>query len=194
MKKVLSAFLFLLVAGCIETGTSPQSKFYSIRPLGQVEKPLTSYKGFSVGIEEVKVPVYMDKPQIVTAEKDSVELNVSELNRWSEPLSVMLQRTIADDISSYLPQILVKPKNYGREVFNYTVFVEINKFGGVFGENVVLEAWWNILDRNGQTLTREQTYLTAPLGKGYDVLVEEQGRLVGELSKQIAEKITRLRK
>lgn len=194
MKKVLNAFLFLLLAGCIETGTSPQSKFYSIQPLSQVEKPLTSYKGFSVGIEEVKVPVFMDKPQIVIAEKDSVELNVSELNRWSEPLSVMLQRTIADDISSYLPQILVKPKNYGREVFNYTVFVEINKFSGVFGENVILEAWWNILDKNGQMLAQEQTYLTAPLGKGYDSLVEEQGRLVGELSKQIAEKIIRLRK
>lgn len=194
MKKVFSAILVLLLAGCIGTGRTPPSKFYSLRPVSGVEKPLTAYRGFSVGIEEVKVPAYMDKPQIVTERKDSVELNISELNRWSEPLSSMLQRTIADDMAAYLPQTLVKPKNYGREIFDYAVFVEINKFGGVWDENAVLEAWWYVSDKNGKILAREQTYLSVPLGKGYDALVEKQSFMVGELSKQIAEKIIRLRK
>ncbi len=194
MKKSLSAVLLLLLTACIGTGRTPPSKFYSLRPVSTVEKPLTSYQGLSIGVEEVKVPAYMDKPQIVTERKNSVELNISELNRWSEPLSSMLQRTIADDMAVYLPNTLIKPKNYGREVFDYTVFVEINRLGGVFGENAVLEAWWYIADKNSKILVKEQTDLTEPLSSGYDVLVEKQSIMVGQLSKQIAEKIRGLRK
>lgn len=194
MKRIFSTALILLLAGCIGTGRTPQSKFYGIRPVSQAEEALTAYKGISIGIEEVKVPAYMDKPQIVTERKNSPELNISELNRWSEPLSSMLQRTIADDMAVYLPRALVKPKNYGREIFDYTVFVEINKFGGIFGENAVLEAWWSVSDKNGRILAREQTYLTVPLGDGYEVLVEKQSLMVGEFSKQIAEKIIQLQK
>lgn len=190
MRKIVLAALILLLPACV--GTTRPSRFYSLKSVDEVSSAYRLNAVKSVGIEEVKVPGYLDKPQIVTYKDNSVELNVSELNRWSEPLSVMLQRTVANDMSVYLPKTLVKPKNYGRENFNYTVFIEVNKFDGSFGGDVILDAWWYIFNKENGVLAKERTRLSSPAGDTYDSLVVAQSSLIDGLSRQIAEKVAKL--
>ena len=184
MKKVSVLILVLVLGACV--GTSRQSKFYSlaVENAGVITAPYKN--GLSVGVKEVKVPSYVDKPQMVTQNKTAVELSVSELNRWSEPLGTMLQRTIAEDMALVLPRAAVKGQMSVREKFDYTVSVEVNKFDGQFGGEAVLEAWWYIRDAQGNTVVLKRTELSEQLGKTYDDLAMVQSNLIAKLSRQIA--------
>lgn len=190
MKKLTVFLMLVTLCGCFG-GFSQPSRFYSLRPSDPAAKTYKSKQMF-VGIEPVKVPVYLDKPQIVTRDANQVELNISEVNRWAEPLSDAVQNLLATDIGMLLPKAAVKPSSYRREGFDYVVWVEIGKFEGTWNQKVVLDAWWSIFDRNNNLITRDKINLECPLGDNYDELVKQQSTLIGELAKQIAARLARL--
>ena len=183
MRKLWLFFPVLLLSACI--GTSRPARFYNL----QAEN-IGAYSNAAVradiGVREVKIPDYLDKPQIATLKSGGVEVDISELNRWSEPLGTMLQRTIAEDMALVLPRAAVKGQMSVREKFDYTVSVEVNKFDGQFGGEAVLEAWWYIRDAQGNTVVRKRTELSEQLGKTYDDLAMVQSNLIAKLSRQIA--------
>lgn len=191
MKKLLAILTVIFLSGCI--GQSRPARFYNITPQTQAMRTFKSARIF-VGIEPVKVPVYLDKPQIVTRNSNEVELSISELNRWAEPLSDSIQNTLAADIGSIMPDATVKPSSFRREGFDYIVWVEITKFEGVWNENAVLDAWWSILDSDNKSVARDQVSLSRPLGQTYDNLVQQQSILLGELSEKIAARLAKLPK
>ncbi len=192
MKKIFILAAVLMTAACL-SGTTQPAKFYSLNSISDSSVTFKSAK-LVIGVEEVKVPVYLDKPQMVTRHENQVELNVSEFNRWSEPLSVAMQRAIADDMAVYLPQAVVKPTSFRREGFDYIVWVEVNKFDGSWGRTVDLSVWWSIYNKDGRLMFRERSDLSRPLGKTYDELVLQDSDLVSELARQIAAKAAKLKK
>ena len=192
MKKIFALLALLAVTACFG-GTTPPAKFYSLTSIGSSAETYKSAR-LMIGVEEVKVPAYLDKPQMVTRSDNQVELEVSEFNRWSEPLSVAIQRTIADDLAVYLPNATVKPSSFRREGFDYTVWVEINKFDGSWGKSMDLSVWWSVFDRNGNVVLQERADLSRPLGKTYDDMAVQDSDLISELSRQIAVKLARLKK
>ena len=97
MKKYLT-LLFFMLSACAFT---QQSRFYRLQALA--DNITISSQKISIGIEEVAVPRYVDRPQIVLVDKDTSELTVSEFHRWGEPLASSITRVLADDISSYIP-------------------------------------------------------------------------------------------
>lgn len=195
MKTKLSSLLFcLFLAGCIG-GVSMPSKFYSLESLSPETAAETYSLKTAVGVEEFRIPRYIDRPQIVTRDANAVELKVSELNRWSEPLSFMMQRTMADDLSVYLPNSMVKPKIYARESFNYNVFVEVNRFDATLGKTAILEAWWSIFNAKDNSLvTRQKSTFSLPIGDNYDDMVIAQSKLLQDLAKQIAQTLNKRKK
>lgn len=192
MKKILALVAVLGLTACFG-GMTPPSKFYSLTPIQSSQKIFKSAK-LNIGVEEVKVPVYLDRPQIVTRHDNQVELNVSELNRWSEPLSVAMQRAIADNLAVYLPNASVKPSGFRREGFDYVVWVEVNRFDGSWDKTVDLSVWWSVFDKNGDAVLQKKTNLSRPLKDSYDDLVKEDSDLISELSLQIAQNLARLKK
>ncbi len=192
MKKIFALLSVLLTAACFGGMTQP-SKFYSLSSAAGAAETFKSAR-LMIGVEEVKVPVYLDKPQIVTRDDNQVELTVSEFNRWSEPLSSAMQRAIADDMAACLPDATVKPSSFRREGFDYTVWVEVNKFDGSWGKSADLSVWWSIFDRNGSVVLQERADLSRPLGHSYDDLAVQDSDLVNELSRLIAAKVAKLKK
>ncbi|MBE6444855.1 MAG: membrane integrity-associated transporter subunit PqiC [Alphaproteobacteria bacterium] len=190
MKKICLVALFLL-ASCV--GTTPPSKFYVLNSINSTTNTFDSAKLF-IGVGEVNVPMYLDKPQMVMRDKNQVELNISEFDRWSEPLGDAIQLALADDLAIYLPNATVKPTSFREEVFDYVVWVEINRFDGTWRQNVVLSAWWSIFDKNGKLVLREKADLARSLGKTYDDLALQNSELVSELAEQIASKLAKLKK
>lgn len=188
MKKFTILIITLFLCSCV--GASKPSQFYQIRSIDS-KTPAVSTKKLSIGIEDVQIPPYLDRPQIVTVRTESVELNVSEFNRWGELLSSSLPRVLADDISIYLPNSLVKIKRSISEPFNYTVMLEINRFDAVLGEYAELDVWWTIYKGN-KIIYRQRSKFDAPTVNSYEDMVEQQSRLVGLLAKEIAEKFAKL--
>lgn len=193
MRKLFVVLSLIIVTAC--TGTTPPASFYSLKPVETSSAPFTDNirKKTTIGVSEVSVPGYLDRPQIVTSSANGVEQNISEFNRWSEPLSSMLQRTLAQDLAAYLPHDLVKPRLSGRENFDYTIQVEISRFDATWHKQAVLEAWWNIKNKDNKIVSRNQADLKLPLGTGYDELVAVQSKLVEELAQNIASEIRKLK-
>ena len=185
MKKYLILLLFMISA-CAFT---QQSRFYRLQ--SATDNNAISQRRTSIGVEEVSVPRYVDRPQIVLVDKDASELTISEFDRWAEPLTSSITRVLADDISSYLPNALVKPKNYSMENFTYTINVEINKFDSTINSKATLDAWWTIF-KNGNIVARGRTTLSNTPARGYDGVINEQSKLLNQMAQQIAEKIAKL--
>ena len=192
MKKVLTLLAVFGLTACLG-GMTPPSKFYSLTPIQHSQEVFKSVR-LNIGVEEVKVPVYLDRPQIVTRKDNQVELNVSELNRWSEPLSTAMQRIIADNLAVYLPNASVKPSGFRHEGFDYLVWIEINRFDGSWDKTVDLSVWWSVFDKNGDPVLQKKANLSRPLGQSYDDLVKEDSDLVSELSLLIAKDLAQLKK
>ena len=150
-----------------------------------------SSRRMNVGIEEVSVPRYLDRPQIVLTKSGRNELRVSEFNRWAEPLSSGISRVLADVISTYLPNSLIKPKSYATESFDYTVNIEINKFDAVMYRKAELDAWWTIYKGN-RIVARGRTKLDNKPRSGYNGIVAEQSSMINTMAEQIARKLIRL--
>ena len=190
MRKLWLFFPVLLLSACI--GTSRPARFYNL----QAEN-IGAYSNAAVladiGVREVKIPDYLDKPQIATLKSGGVEVDISELNRWSESLSTMIQRVVADDLGYNLPKAVVKPRVSAREDFKYLLQIEIGQLDGSWNKTANLEAWWSIADASGKLLVQQKSSLSVPLGDGYDDLVRAESRLLAELSAQIAPAFARLK-
>jgi len=191
MKKIIALCSAILLSACVG-GTSKAPNIYTLKPMDNTLTVIDQSKGISVGIAEVKVPNYIDKPQIILVESDGITLKKSEFERWSEDLATLTQRTIAGDISTYLPNAIIKPKNFINEKFDFVVYVEINDMTGTFADKATLDVWWTIVDNNNNMLFKKQTKIQNELGDTYTDFVIAQSNLLNRLSEEIATELTRL--
>ncbi len=185
----LTAFLgILLLSACL--GQTPNSMFYSLQTI-RPEQPVSMRK-MSIAINRAVIPSYLDKPQIVMADADGVELQISEYQRWGENLASLLPRIMADDLGELLPNALVKPQSFTPQNYQYYLTLEVNRMDGTWNREAVLETWWSISDSQSRVIKRQKTSLTAPLGNSYEDYVQTQSRLMGELAQQIAQTLAKL--
>lgn len=186
MKNFTVLLLSLMLCGCI--GVSQPSKFYQLQSINN--SPVAKRK-ISVGIQDIQIPPYIDKAQIVTNKSNSPELVVSEFNRWAESLSFAVTRVVIDDMSSYLPYANIRQSSLSVESFTYSVAIEINKLGGVLGDTIGLDAWWTI-SKNGNVVFRGRTTLSEKISDSYDDLVTKESVLLNKMALQIVEKLISL--
>lgn len=189
MKKIVICCLFLLLTACV---SNKPSNFYTLTAIQDETVKIKDSRKLSIGIDYVSVPGYVTRPQIVTIHGEN-ELNLSEFNRWAEPVSNSIQRVIASDMSQLLKNSIVRPAKANISSFNYIVYVEVNKFDGKFNENVVLDAWWTVVDKDGTVVANEYSKFEKPLGSTYEDLVQKQSELINMLAVQIAQKISKLK-
>ncbi len=182
--KLLFTVCLILVVAC---GVTPESKFYTLEAIAN-ETEIVDNRKITIGIDTVAVAGYVERPQIVTT-KDNSELDMSEFNRWAEPLSDSVQRVLAENMSNYMKNGMAKPMNSIRRDYNYTVVVELNKFDGRFNDRAKLDAWWTVYGKEGNILTRQHTVIDTPLGDSYGDFVNKQNQLLNQLSLEIIKKI-----
>ena len=176
------------MSGCMPGGVSKNSKFYN--PTSEVDYVLSTTYTNSVDILRVQLPKFMDKPQIVSRNKGDVHVSISEYNRWVEPLSVLCTRTLVENLNTLLPNAPV-------EIFvgNYSsdcrVFVDVVKLDVLWNDKVILDAWYTIKARKDQVLARCKFSDSVPLGNSYEDLVRVYSKLLGNLSKSIANSLVK---
>ncbi len=185
----------LFLAGCV-VGHSPPARFYTLTPLESGGASATlSAKPLIVG--PVSIPDYLNRPQIVTR-SGANELVFAEFDRWGGALSSEISQALAMDISrsagsngfTVLPWQAL-PLN-SSESF-YRIPVEIARFDGVLGKEVVLQARWRLLLKQGpkeQTLlSRELTITERCDEESYEGVVAAMGRAVKKLGAVLSDGI-----
>lgn len=181
---VFAACLFLNACG-----TTRPSTFYvldsSVMPAKSVT--LKNADNIFIGIEPVFIPDYLDKPQIVIRNADSVTLTMSEFNRWAEQLSDVFPRVLANAISEKAGYPAAKQINLNRDLFPYRLFVEVLRFDAAFNNEAVLDVWWTFMSNSGKVIYRTRSTLIAPVGGSYADVVEAEQKLLKELGYTIAD-------
>jgi uncharacterized lipoprotein YmbA len=186
MKKVLICLLGLMLAGCF-AGTTKESKFYALKSEQVIVQNYKTPK-ISVNVENVRIPVAIDKPQIVTIDENGVELKIHELHRWSEPLNLIIAGTLSDDMALYLPNATVKNGGAVFETFTYNVSVDVVKFISN-GQKATLDAWWTLRDEDEKQIASDRFVFSEPTTQNYVDLVTAQSKLVSRLAQDISKKI-----
>lgn len=193
---IISATLSVVLSGCT---SSPSSRFYILSPLattGPETKPLSDERCLSLAVGPIKIPDYLDRPQIVTRVAQD-EFALAEFDRWAGSLKDNLTRVLADNLSVFLctKTILLFPWVGGIPI-DYRIEVEVIRMDGSLGGNVTLQAWWIIFsgDKKQILLTRKSNVTEVTGSKDYKSLVSAESRALEKLSREIAEAIRPLAK
>ncbi len=205
MRLLLRSSLLLVVAlvglpsaGCLG-GSSPPTKFYALVPAtgrrSQTAQPAAPDRGVTLGVGPVTVPAYLDRPQIVTR-RGSDEVDLAEYDRWAEPLVDSISRVMAENLAALLEtdRVAIFPWSGSRSI-PFQVTVDLLRFDGPAGGDIVLDARWRIVgnDRT-ELLVKRSTITEATSDAGYGVLVAAMSRALATLSRDIAAGASALRR
>jgi len=178
----------ILAAGC---SRSPTPRFYTLHSLTDpgTERPGTGVDhGVAIGLGPIELPEYLNRPQIVTRVNPS-EVEFAEFHRWAASLRDDFSSTLARNLSNLLDtdRVAVYPWTSKTPV-DVQVKIDVIRFDGRIGKNVVLETAWTLLgkDRTKPLLSRGSVVSEKVDESGYKGLVEAHGRAIAGLSREIA--------
>ena len=170
-----------LIAGC---GNSPKQHYYT---LSAPAVPAEEKPGFTVAVGPVTVPEMVDRAQIVV--RTSVhQVEVSELNRWAEPLKRSIPQVVAASLARELAPARVVVYSPGGGSADYRVRIDVERFESEPGKAATIAASWSVRRnaggeaRAGRSMVRESAD-----GSGYETLVAAHSRALEGVSRDIAD-------
>lgn len=169
MTVLFSLCLPIFVSAC---ATSPTPRFVTLHvvPNGTPATRAGSRPALAVG--RISLPPELDRSELVRRSGPDT-LDVDALYRWAAPLDDIVQRTLASDLASRLPDRLVvlpsEPDPPGRLD---VVLVDFSSFSLDPGNQVLLRARWTLV--NGESKEALQTddvqfTISSPSPSGADV-------------------------
>jgi uncharacterized lipoprotein YmbA len=194
---LIVGFLVMVLLGCAST---PPTRFFVLSPVSGFEKMGTreGERCFAIGIGPVKIPEYLNQPEIVTRITQN-EVRLDEFAEWAEPLEDNISRTLAENLSSLLciRTIAIFPWR-GQTPIDYRIDVHVIQMDGILGESASLDVAWSITDgtdrKKSPLLTKRSTYKESTGGGDYGAFVSAQSRNLASLSREISETILVLSK
>jgi uncharacterized lipoprotein YmbA len=145
-----------------------------------------------VGVGPARVPDYVDRPQMVTQEKNGT-LNIAQFDRWAEPLDSVILRLLDEDLAMMLPgaNTVKFPWSVNNPV-RYQVGLDIIQMDSDLAKNLTLIARWHIYDAdNRQTVFSKRSEVITPIaGHNYSGLSEALSAAIASLSSEMAEQLS----
>ena len=184
------ALVVMILTGC---ASSPSSKFYQLNPVQNktsVTGDVSSDQSQVIAIGPVRIPDYLDRPQIVTRSGKN-ELKLSEFDRWAGSLENDVNRVLVEDISSLLPagcfSVVHWTPYLGSQVpASYRVEVIVDRFEGALGDSVLLKAQWRIFAKDRSLILEKGSQVREQVnGSSYDELVAAMSSALERLSRDI---------
>ena len=180
--------LALSLAGCsiLEPRPDP-SHFFTLSALPRAtDTPPAS--GVTVGLGPVRVPAYLDRPEIATRVA-STEVTFSPTDRWAEPLSTSLRRIVAENLGANLgtEEVVAFPWPVGTHL-DWTVALDVVRFERTPAGEVEVAARWVVREGAGGRvrIVRETRHTERADGGGTAAVVEAWNKAVAALSSDIA--------
>lgn len=197
MRIVLLAALGLAGCGTFSPRPDP-SKFFTLSSSFQAGEVAANNPGnpgsLSLGIGPIKFPGYLDRQEIVLRTAQN-RLEVSENDRWAEPLDENFSRVLAQNLSALLrtDRIITYPWASDRRP-NYQAEIEVLSFEANSAREARLSARWAIIDgSNKKQLKLKESRITRPAKeKSTDGAVAALSDAVGDLSHEIADAVREL--
>jgi hypothetical protein len=193
IRTLMAIAAMLAIAGC---GTSPKPRFYTLSPQPAVaEAPAgtapTDRPRIRVG--PVMLPDAVNRPQLVTR-VGANEVAIEEQHRWAGPLKDEIPRILAADLERLTrnPRLTADPFAAATAA-DYRLTVDFQRFEGVVGDDVTLDALWIVRRANGDVVSTGRSVLHEPAGApGYAALTAAYSRALSKLADSIAPALSAL--
>lgn len=190
------AALALAVALATGCSSAPPMRFYVITPLAGPAAAASAparAPGPRVVVAAVRLPEYLDRPQLVTRSGDN-RLQLEEFHQWGGNLAKDLTRVMAENLSQLLgSDAVVAAPHTLRLRPDYRVALEVLRFERAGDARVHLTAkWWLQRGADGAPLTSPTTALASeplPEAATFEATVAAMSGVYGELSRAIARAI-----
>lgn len=185
---LLLLFLVVLLGGCSSFGRSPRTDFYMLSSPEEAHFSGNQnlMTGPRVAIGPVTIPGYLDRPQIFVRENNKVTIELKDFSQWSEPLANGVTRVLCDAVT-----LSLHPRNglafplRAALQSQWRLSIDIGRLDGAPGEEVTLDAIWNLNDNQGNTLRSGRFTRSMPAGNDLADMVEAQSRLLADFGKQL---------
>ncbi|MGZ3405257.1 MAG: PqiC family protein [Polyangia bacterium] len=142
----------------------------------------------SVGVDRITLPAYLQRPELV-ARRGSNELQVSEYDRWGEPLKDSFTRALRQDLALRLgkDQVTQSPWEAARAP-DVVVDVDVRRFERVDDVAAELQADWSLRSgKDGTVALNKEATLRQPLrGSDAQATATALSEAVAALSAEIA--------
>jgi uncharacterized lipoprotein YmbA len=188
-----NALMVFLLAGCSTFSPRPDpSRFFTLSSLPPVEqasqKNSTIREKMFLGIGPIKFPGYLNRQEIVVRSAQN-RFEVSENDRWAEPLEENFARVLSENVALLLNTDLItiypwSPANRPR----YLVEIEVLRLEANSERNGQLFARWSVLDGTDKkvAVVKESRVIRNAKEKSTDGSVAALSEAVGDLSREIA--------
>jgi len=145
-----------------------------------------------IEVGPVKIPQYLDRPQIVTQDKNKM-LVFAQLDRWGEPLDAALERLITEDLAAMLPAASLQMFPYNFTIpLKYQVLIDIIQLDCALDGDLFLAAQWTIIDvpNKKMLLTKRSDFRQPVSPREYAGLAAALETVCAALSSQIAQTLS----
>jgi len=193
---VLAAGGVLALGGC---GSALPERFYTLSAQGTQPGDGTQFApqsppalDLSIAVAAVTIPGTLDRPQMVLFAGDG-RIDLTEQERWGEPLAHGIARTLAEDLRSRLgvPIVAAYPQDASAHA-RFKITVDFSHLDARSGD-VLLDAIWTVRDTQVTQpgvipgAQSGHTVLTQPvLGLGGESSVLAQSAALAHLSDALA--------
>lgn len=173
------------LAGCFRSGRPDQ--FYMLRATEKAQAgPVAADGGPRVGLGPIRIPAYLDRPQIVTA-LSAQEYQLSDNHRWAERLDVTVARVSAENLANLIPTERIVPHPWSREnAPDLQVAINVQEFHVDQNRQARLEALWTLRQGRDTTLSRRFSCRLPVKAEDYSGMVEAESQCLGRLNREIA--------
>ncbi|HEY1372484.1 MAG TPA: PqiC family protein [Candidatus Binatia bacterium] len=184
----------LSLAGCLSSFTTPQpdrTRYFTLTSKVEADAGNPGLDDISLGVGPVRIPGYLDRDQLVTRVSES-RFDVSENDRWIEPLDEDVSRVLAQNLYILLKsdRIFRYPWPNGRYI-THQIDIEILRFEATAANEAQLSARWAIIETGTkQLLASKQTFVKRPIqGTTKEAAVDALSLTLADFSREIANSV-----
>ena len=139
-----------------------------------------------VGLGPIRIPDYLNRPQMVVAISDN-QYQLSEEHRWAERLDQNISLALAKFLPSQLgSNRIVRYPWAQRQIVDYQVSIDIIEFNIDALGRSRLTAQWLIKRKDQSDISRRFDYQVPASTTDYDVMVSAQSACLTKLGQDIA--------
>jgi uncharacterized lipoprotein YmbA len=180
----------MLLGGCV--GKSPPAEFFMLEPEHRAAREVSGNEagGPVIAVGPIRIPEYLDRPQIVTARGGNA-YKVDEQHRWAERLDDNISRVLVRNLEAMVPARQALANASGRAV-DFRVAMDILEFHVEPDGQALLTAQWSIRRGSEVLLSRTSSVRASASATDYGRMVSALNECVNSLSRTIANALREL--
>lgn len=185
--------LLLSMAGCVSISSSPSPRLYMPHSLDQNQQAqkFNIPSDVIIGVGPVRIPEYLNRPQIITHDKDNL-IDIAQFDRWAESVDLAILRLLNENLAVMLPGVSIVKFTWSIAVpVKYQVTADVIQVESKLEKDLRLVVRWSIVDLKSKMMvfSKRSEYIEPVEPHDYFGLNEALSKACVTMSSEIAREI-----